>query len=444
MGAHGPPHPPSSHNKHRTSSSSSKGGGFFVPRAVCAWLIVGFVALALLHVLCCTPPGTQEAVLSPLLQYVDDTYNFVSSSGAQNCSHSEGRWVYAPGHARRYNATECGVKDSHNCIRNGLPDTGYLDWRWQPAGCRLPAFSARAFLSAVRGEHVAFVGDSMARNQAQSLVCLLAAAVPHRVVYRDPDPRKFNLWRWAFPAYGVTVSFYWAPFIARATGKAVNDSLPQNMNHVHLDALDDRWAADADAMDVVVLAIGHWPLNGAIYYNNSVEIGHHGHQDRASTRVGYAIPMRHAYRRALDRLMVTSAAGRPRTVVLATFSPAHFEGNTLTTMCPRKEPYKPGEKELRDLEKELVSIVYEEAEAARARNGGGDGDGVGSRSRVEVLDVTKLAVMRPDGHPGPYMHRDPFAHEVQPWMTADCLHFCLPGPVDTFNEILQQILRKRR
>ena len=62
-----------------------------------------------------------------------------------------------------------------------------------------------------------------------------------------------------------------------------------------------------------------------------------------------------------------------------------------------------------------------------------------------MLDVTKLAVMRPDGHPGLYKHRDPFAHGgPQPWMPSDCLHFCLPGPVDTFNEILQQILRKKR
>ncbi|AQL00886.1 protein ALTERED XYLOGLUCAN 4 [Zea mays] len=435
MGAHEPLHP---HKQMRTSSSSSK-GGYFVPRSVCAWLVCGFVALALLHVLCCTPPGTQEAVLSPLLQYVDDTYNFVSS-GPQSCNYTEGRWVYAPGHARRYNGTECHVKDSHDCIRNGRPDTGYLDWRWQPAGCRLPAFSARAFLSAVRGKHVAFVGDSMSRNQAQSLVCLLGAAVPHRVVYRDPDPRKFNLWRWAFPAYDVTVSFYWAPFVARATGKALNDSLPQNMNHVHLDALDDRWAADADTMDVVVFSIAHWPLNGAIYYNGSARIGHHGHQELSPEEdIGYAWPMKVAYRMALDRLVSGAGAdgGRARTVVIATFSPGHFEGNTLTTMCPRKEPYKEGEKEPRHLDMELVGLVYEEVEAARARHGGG-------ASRVEVLDVTKLAVMRPDGHPGLYMHRDPFAHGgPQPWMSSDCVHFCLPGPVDTFNEILQQIIRKK-
>ncbi|TKW20648.1 hypothetical protein SEVIR_4G103800v4 [Setaria viridis] len=438
MGAH--EQPPLHPNKQKTTWSAKAGNsGYFVPRPVCAWLACGFVSLALLHLLCCAPPGTQNAVLSRLLQYVDDTYNFVSS-GPRRCNYSDGRWVYAPGHARRYNGTECDVKDSHNCIRNGRPDTGYLDWQWQPAGCHLPAFDAKAFLSAARGKHVALVGDSMARNQAQSLACLLAAEFPHRVVYRDPDyprSRKPDLWRWAFPSHGVTVSFYWAPFLARATGKARNDTLPQNVNHVHLDAPDDRWGADADTMDVVVLGTGHWPLNGAIYYNNGEVIGHHAHDELdPATDIGYARPMRMAYRTALDRL---SSGGRPRTVVLATLSPGHkYEGDTLATMCPRKKPYREGEQELRDLDRELVGLVYEEAEAARARNG------EGSATKVEVLDVTKLAIMRPDGHPGAYMHRDPFAHEVQPWMAADCVHFCLPGPVDTFNEILQHILRKRR
>ena len=104
--------------------------------------------------------------------------------------------MWSPGHARRYNGTACNVKEGQDCIRNGRPDTGYLDWRWQPAGCGLPAFDAAAFLAAVRGKHVAFVGDSMARNQAESLVCLLGAAFPYSLVYRDPDPwTRQLLWR---------------------------------------------------------------------------------------------------------------------------------------------------------------------------------------------------------------------------------------------------------
>jgi xyloglucan O-acetyltransferase len=358
----------------------------------------------------------------------------------KNCSYSEGKWVFSPGYARRYNGTLCNVKESHDCIRNGRPDTGYLDWRWQPAGCRLPAFNPRAFLSQLRGKHLAFVGDSMARNQVQSMVCLLSAAYPVRIVYRDRNPYKYYFWRWSFPTHDVTVSFYWAPFIAHATGKASNDSVAQQqMNYVDLDALDDRWAADADTMDVVVFSIGHWLLNGAIYYNGTEMVGAHNHPELGNTTVlGYALPMRVAYRKAFDRLM-SSGAVRQRNVVLATFSPAHFEGSTFTTACPRKEPFKEGEKKMRPIEEELRAIMYEEAEAAVRKSAEG-----GGAMTVDVLDITQLAILRPDGHPGPYMHRDPFAHGVQEWMSADCLHFCLPGPVDTFNEILQQMLRKKR
>ncbi|KAL6605881.1 hypothetical protein ACP70R_041534 [Stipagrostis hirtigluma subsp. patula] len=436
---------PLHHHTQKPSSPSSTNPGYYnVPKSVCTWLACGFLALALLHLLCCSPlagAGDREALFSPLLHYFNNTYShFSSGAGAgQSCDYSEGRWVPAPGHARRYNATACPAKESHDCIRNGRPDTGYLDWRWQPAaaGCRLPAFDAAAFLSAARGKHVAFVGDSMARNQAQSLVCLLGAAFPRRVVHPDPDPWTRQCWRWEFPTHGVTVSVYWAPYLARFTGKAQNYSMPYTV--VHLDALADRWAADADTMDVVVLAAGHWLLNGAVYRSGGEVVGVHNQPELNYTDIGYAIPMREAYRKSVERLMRRSS-GRPRTVVLATYSPPHFEGKAMDdpTSCAKERPYMEGEKELWSIDKELRSIVIEEAEAAARK--AGDGGAV----RVEVLDVTKLAAMRPDGHPGPYMHRNPFANGVPERMPTDCLHFCLPGPVDTFNEILLQILTKRR
>ncbi|TVU11888.1 hypothetical protein EJB05_45498, partial [Eragrostis curvula] len=412
--------------------------GHFLSKPIFSWLACGFLSLALVHLICCSPGGTQKAVFSPLLQYINNTYSFVSSvpGGGRSCNYSEGQWVRAPGYGRRYNGTLCNVKESHNCIRNGRPDTGYLDWRWQPAsGCPLPAFDAKTFLSAVRGKHVAFIGDSMARNQAQSLVCLLSADFPYRLLDRDPDTRKYYFFRYAFPTHDVTASFYWNPFLVKATGKAEDDSL--QYNHVHLDEPGERWATDADTIDVAVLSASHWLLNGGIYYNRSEVVGAHNARELNHTGVGYAWPLRMVHRTALDRL---ASGGRPRTVVLATFSPAHFEWNSNDDplACTRKEPYKEGEKDLESVHKEVRNIVYDEAEAAKARNGG---DGA---VRIEVLDVTKLAAMRPDGHPGVYMHRHPLPPFVPKKIGSDCLHFCLPGPVDTFNEILLQILRKRR
>jgi hypothetical protein len=42
------------------------------------------------------------------------------------------------------------------------------------------------------------------------------------------------------------------------------------------------------------------------------------------------------------------------------------------------------------------------------------------------------------------MHRDPFGPGKPEKMLNDCLHSCLPGPVDTFNEILLQLLLTKR
>ncbi|XBH98741.1 hypothetical protein VPH35_128207 [Triticum aestivum] len=403
------------HHQHSQKPSSTHHG-----RVALAWLFSAVLCLALLHLLCCSSRAAREnVVFSPLLQYITSTYTKGRGS-TSSCDYSEGQWVRAAGHARRYNGTECNVKDSENCVRNGRPDTDYLDWRWQPAapGCQLPGFDAAAFLGAVRGEHVAFVGDSMARNQAESLVCLLGASFPYHLVYRDPQPGTRKFWRWAFPTHNVTVSVYWAPFLARATGRCDNYSLPYNS--VHLDALADRWSADAGTMDVAVVSAGHWFWKPTVYYNGSDVLGTHLLPELNHTGIGFLSPYREAIRASIRRL---ASAGRARAVVVATFSPAHFEKAwDDPTTCARKLPYTEGERET--------------TAAAAARDGGA--------TRVEVLDVTKLATMRPDGHPGVYMNRDPFARGVPERLLSDCLHFCLPGPVDTFNEILLRLLAVKR
>ena len=84
-----------------------------------------------------------------------------------------GEWV-PDGAAPYYTNLTCPLIQEHqNCMKYGRPDTGFLRWRWRPAGCDLPRFDAEAFLDAVRDSSMAFVGDSLARNHMQSLMCLL-------------------------------------------------------------------------------------------------------------------------------------------------------------------------------------------------------------------------------------------------------------------------------
>lgn len=89
------------------------------------------------------------------------------------CEISKGKWMRDSG-GPAYTDTACRIQsESWSCVKNGK-DPDYLNWRWKPDDCELPRFDARMFLDIVRGKRMAFVGDSVARNQLESLLCLLS------------------------------------------------------------------------------------------------------------------------------------------------------------------------------------------------------------------------------------------------------------------------------
>lgn len=120
--------------------------------------------------------------------------------------------------------------------------------------------------------------------------------------------------------------------------------------------------------------------------------------------------------------------------LVRTISPSHFEGGTWKTggFCQRRGPFESEElvgKESGELELGVRRAQVEEVE--RVRREGKLGFGV-----VEVLDVTWAMLMRPDGHPGEYWR------DKRKKGYSDCVHWCLPGPIDTWNELLWALLRR--
>lgn len=100
-----------------------------------------------------------------------------SESSDAKCDLFSGEWVPNPEGPYYTNATCYAIQEHQNCMRSGRPDVGYLKWRWKPDDCELPIFDPLPFLELVRGKSLAFVGDSVARNHMQSLICLLASKV---------------------------------------------------------------------------------------------------------------------------------------------------------------------------------------------------------------------------------------------------------------------------
>lgn len=90
------------------------------------------------------------------------------------CDLFKGHWVPDKRGSLYTNSSCATIPDSKNCIKQGRPDKDFLFWRWKPDGCDLPRFNPKAFLSMVRGKKMNFIGDSVARNHMESLLCLLS------------------------------------------------------------------------------------------------------------------------------------------------------------------------------------------------------------------------------------------------------------------------------
>lgn len=100
-------------------------------------------------------------------------------SDEDRCDLFSGEWVPNPDGPYYTNDTCNAIQEHQNCLKFERPDRGFLQWRWKPDDCELPLVDPHQFLQLVRGKSLAFVGDSVARNHMQSLICLLS-----RVKYR--------------------------------------------------------------------------------------------------------------------------------------------------------------------------------------------------------------------------------------------------------------------
>ena len=361
-------------------------------------------------------------------------YSFISEkkkADQNQCDYSKGDWVKDTT-GPLYNDTTCGMmKEGRNCMTHGRPDSDYLYWRWKPNECKLSRFEPNTFLQLSKNKHIAFVGDSLARNQLESLLCMLATASIPKLVYQNGKDNQFS--RWYFSSYNSTISLYWSPFLVQGIEKSNTNS----NNELYLNHVDEKWAKDMKQMDMIVLSIGHWFLLPAIYHEGGTILGCH-YCGLNYTEIGFYDVLRKALRTSLNSIIDrTGNKGNEIDVIVTTFPPHHFEGPwDKAGACPKTKPYRNGEKKVEGMDGEMRKIEIEEVVAAKAK-----GNEFG-RLRFEVLDVTKLALLRPDGHPGPYMNPFPFFNGVQEHVQNDCVHWCLPGPIDTWNEIFLEIIKK--
>ena len=91
-----------------------------------------------------------------------------------NCDLFKGHWIPDLEGSQYTNSSCTTIPTSKNCFHHGRKDVDFLNWRWKPDQCDLPRFDPKTFLEFVQGKKLAFIGDSVARNHMDSLLCLLS------------------------------------------------------------------------------------------------------------------------------------------------------------------------------------------------------------------------------------------------------------------------------
>ncbi|CAN6207984.1 unnamed protein product [Urochloa humidicola] len=383
------------------------------------------------------PAADDREPLPLLMPPVATTAGDVGGSNlSSSCNIFKGEWVPDPS-APRYTAETCPVIHGHyDCMRYGRPDLGYARWRWRPAGAGcgdLPRLDAAAFLRAASGKSMAFVGDSLARNQMHSLVCLLSRAETPSPWTTTNAAAHASHYRYRFERHGFTVASFWSPFLVRAAEPAAE---PDGVWSLHLDEPDEAWAAAVVAFDYVVVSAGSWFFRPSVFHERGRLVGCNGCREPNVTDTTLRYPLRKAFRTALRALAAggggaAAAGGRRRTVVVRTISPSHYENGAWNGGgdCARTRPAARGEEwEMNAVEKEMRAIQAEEFEAAAARKNG---------VRMMLLDATGAMAQRPDAHPSKYRLWEP---DDRFNVSRDCLHWCLPGAMDACNDMLIHML----
>ncbi|KAL1201166.1 Protein trichome birefringence-like 18 [Cardamine amara subsp. amara] len=359
-----------------------------------------------------------------------------TASAEPECDLYHGSWFYDPG-VPLYTNNSCPVlTQMQNCQGNGRPDKGYESWRWKPSQCELPRFDARKFLELMKGKTLAFIGDSVARNQMESMLCLLWQ------VETPVNRGSRKMQRWYFKSSSVMVARIWSSWLVHQFNEKF-DYAPEGVTKLKLDLPDERLMEAIPKFDVVVLSSGHWFAKQSVYIlNEEIVGGQLWWPDKAK-------PMKvnnvEAFGISVETIL-KSMANHPNytgLTIVRTFSPDHYEGgawNTGGSCTGKEEPILPGKL----VKNGFTEIMHEKQ--ATGYNRAVDKVSNSLKLKLKLMDITEAFGYRHDGHPGPYRSPDPNkitkrGPDGRP-PPQDCLHWCMPGPVDTWNEMVLELIRR--
>ncbi|PUZ72117.1 hypothetical protein GQ55_2G367600 [Panicum hallii var. hallii] len=346
---------------------------------------------------------------------------------SQACDYSAGEWVRdaSAGPALRYDHTCKEIFKGWNCIANGKANgRDLLRWRWRPSGpgCELPRLDPRRFLERHRDTNIGFVGDSLNRNMFVSLVCMLRGVSGEVRKWRPAGADR----GFTFLHYNLTVAYHRTNLLVRYGRWSASpnggplESLGYKQGYrVDVDVPEQTWVEACSFHDVLVFNTGHWwwaPLkfdpiqSPMLFFEKGKPI-----VPPLLPSAGLDLALQHM-------IMFVNKAVRPNTFkFFRTQSPRHFEGGDWNEggSCQRSQPLSSEQVEEffsldnngTNIEARLVNKHLMKAL---------------EQSTFRVLDITCMSEFRADAHPSTTGGKK---HD-------DCMHWCLPGLTDTWNDLL--------
>ncbi|XP_052186814.1 protein trichome birefringence-like 33 [Diospyros lotus] len=342
----------------------------------------------------------------------------------KGCDVFSGRWVRDESTRPLYEESECPyIQPQLTCQEHGRPEKEYQFWRWQPHACSLPGFNATLMLETLRGKRMMFVGDSLNRGQFVSMVCLLHRAIPEAAKSMETNG---SLTIFRAKDYNASVEFYWAPFLleSNADDAVIHRLSDRIVRRGSINKHGRHWKG----VDILVFNTYLWWMTGAKF-----KILQGSFQDEVKEIV--ELPTEDAYRLAIKSMVRWIRKNmNPKTtrVFFASMSPSHQKsvewggeetGNCYNETAIIEDPAYWGS----DTKRSIMEVI---GEVLR-----------GSQSKVKItfLNITQLSGYRKDAHTSIYKKQwRPLTAEqlANPVSYADCIHWCLPGLQDTWNELL--------
>ncbi|KAL4204625.1 hypothetical protein AMTRI_Chr01g110830 [Amborella trichopoda] len=338
------------------------------------------------------------------------------------CDVFSGRWELDPGSHPLFREESCPyLTQPVTCQKNGRPDSLYQNWKWRPRDCELPRFDPLRLLEKLRGKRLMFVGDSLQRTQWESMVCLLQSAIPDHQKSMDKIPpmriftaKKFN----------ASIEFYWAPFIVESNADhATKHRVKYKL--VNLQSID-KHGRHWKGIDILVFDSYVWWMS-----NPTINVSAAPYDQVQE----YSAPK--AYRVALNtwaQWVDSHIDPHNQKVFFMSLSPTHLwswewragsSGNCYNETHPIQGSYLGVGSST-----EMMDIVVN---TLRSMNVG-----------VTYINITQLSEYRKDAHTSLYTERAgkllTAEQRSEPNTYADCIHWCLPGVPDTWNEILHTYL----